>query len=109
MTETQRILRLLAQQSPPSDEEILAGIVREFLAGDKRREMLTVSAIMKIMGISSAAPTGISARTAEGSPMKPNLLRKSHMDLCVNWLTRRLSTFSVVRLPSDVRTKPFLG
>ena len=41
MTETQRILRLLAQQSPPSDEEILAGIVREFLAGDKRREMLT--------------------------------------------------------------------
>ena len=41
MTETQRILRLLAQQSPPSDAEILAGIVREFLSGEKRREMLT--------------------------------------------------------------------
>ena len=41
MTETQRILRLLAQQSPPSDTEILAGIVREFLSGEKRREMLT--------------------------------------------------------------------
>ena len=41
MTETQRILRLLAEQAPPSDREILADIVREFLSGEKRREMLT--------------------------------------------------------------------
>ena len=41
MTETQRIQALLRQSAPPEETEILADLIGEFLAGGRRREMLT--------------------------------------------------------------------
>lgn len=41
MTETEKIGAMLRKNAPPDEEEILSGLIAEFLAGGRRAEMLT--------------------------------------------------------------------